>query len=152
MSTVSLLTSGDKLLDTAAARAFRIPRVLDRRPRLLSERHAHLSLLCPYDNANTGAAWANYEAAKESMLRLQSFGINFVPPHNFSCAPGSHLGFAEILRAADDVGMLISLSQPHFGEYDWSAPDADQSNGYAHHAEFYARRGAEPSVGRVLRY
>ena len=35
--------------------------------------------------------------------------------------------------------MLVSLSQPHFGHYDWKAPDADQTNGYARHAEFYVR-------------
>ncbi len=31
--------------------------------------------------------------------------------------------------AADDVGMLVSLSQPHFSHYDWDAADADETNG-----------------------
>ena len=31
---------------------------------------------------------------------------------------------AEILRAADDTGMLVSFSQPHFSHYDWQAPDS----------------------------
>ena len=44
-----------------------------------------------------------------------------------------------MLRAADDVGMLVALSQPHFDQYDWEAPDADRENGYARHAEFYVR-------------
>jgi hypothetical protein len=35
--------------------------------------------------------------------------------------------------------MLVSLSQPHFSHYDWKAPQADQTNGYAQHAEFYVR-------------
>ena len=35
--------------------------------------------------------------------------------------------------------MLFSLSQPHFGHYEWQAPDADRTNGYARHAEFYVR-------------
>ncbi len=57
------------------------------------------------------------------------------------------MSFAEILRAADDVGMLVSLSQPHFGDYDWQAPDADQTNGYARDAEFYVRVAQDhPSV------
>ena len=101
----------------------------------------------PLDNAQVGAAAATYEGAKESMLRLKSFGINFVYTHNYGCEPGSHLSFAEILRAADDVGMLVSFSQPHFGQYDWKAPDADPKNGYAPHAEFYVRvAGSHPSV------
>jgi len=93
----------------------------------------------PLDNAAVGAALANYTAARESLERLKSFGINFVYTHNYDCEPGSHLGFAEILRAADDVGMLVALSQPHFSHYDWPGADADRTNGYAGHAGFYVR-------------
>ena len=35
--------------------------------------------------------------------------------------------------------MLIALAQPHFSNYEWKAPDADNNNGYAKHAEFYVR-------------
>jgi beta-galactosidase len=91
----------------------------------------------PLDNAQVGAAWSTYDAARESMQRLGSFGINFVYTHNYGCEPGSHLSFEEILRAADDVGMLVALSQPHFAHYDWDSADADQTNGYAQHAAFY---------------
>lgn len=101
----------------------------------------------PLDNAQSGAVLANYEAAKESLLRLKSFGINFVFTHNYNCQPGSHISFAEILRAADDTGMLVSFSQPHFRDYEWEAPDADRINGYARHAEFYVRAARNhPSV------
>jgi len=93
----------------------------------------------PLDNAQVGAAWANYDAARESMERLKGFGINFVYTHNYGCEPGSHLSFEEVLRAADDVGMLVAFSQPHFGHYEWDRPDADRANGYARHAAFYAR-------------
>jgi beta-galactosidase len=91
----------------------------------------------PFDNAQVGAALANYEGAMESMKRLKSFGINLVYTHNYGCEPGTHLSFEEILKAADDCGMMISLSQPHFGQYNWTAADADQNNGYALHAKFY---------------
>ena len=43
--------------------------------------------------------------------------------------------------------MLVAFSQPHFGHYDWKAPDADRNNGYARHAEFYVRAAQNhPSV------
>ncbi|MEP6754093.1 MAG: hypothetical protein ABJA67_01225 [Chthonomonadales bacterium] len=101
----------------------------------------------PLDNAQVGAEWASYTGAKESMERLKSFGINFVYTHNYDCEPGSHLSFAEILRAADDTGMLVALSQPHFSNYDWQAPDADKSNGYGGHAAFYTKVAQDhPSV------
>ena len=90
-------------------------------------------------NAIFGTAWATYDAARECMLRLQSFGINTVHTHHFGCEPGSHLAYGEILRAADDVGMLIAFSMPHMGHYQWDAPDAAESNGYARHAEFFVR-------------
>src|SRR5258708_6903361 len=81
------------------------------------------------------------------MKRLQSFGINFVYTRNYGCEPGSHVSFAEILRAADDVGMLGAFSQPHLEHYDWKAADADQANGYARLAEFDVRHAQNhPSV------
>jgi beta-galactosidase len=76
----------------------------------------------PLDNAQVGARTATYEGARETMKRLRSFGINFVYTHNYGCEPGSHVSFAEILRAADDAGMLVALSQPHFAHYDWKRP------------------------------
>jgi hypothetical protein len=102
----------------------------------------------PLEGALLGAAWSTYDTAKEMMLRMRSFGVNLVYSGNFGCEPGAHLSYAEILRAADDVGMLFSLSLPHFDQYDWSASDADRTNGYAAHAEYYLRRvaGDHPSV------
>jgi beta-galactosidase len=92
----------------------------------------------PLDNTAISAATATYGAAKESFKRIGTFGINFVYTHNYGCEPGAHLSFSEILRAADDYGMLVALSMPHFSHYDWDAPDANQSNGYARLAKFYA--------------
>jgi hypothetical protein len=93
----------------------------------------------PFDNAAVGAAWATYAAARESMERLQSFGINYVYLHNYDCDPGSHLGLSEILRAADDTGMLLGVTQPHFSHYQWEGAEAERTNGYARHAEYYVR-------------
>ncbi len=41
----------------------------------------------PLENAQVGAAAANYEAAKETMLRLKSTGVNYVFTRNYSCEP-----------------------------------------------------------------
>jgi len=136
---LTLLESLNKTADTAhpvrfGFREFRI----EGRDFHLNGTRVFLSSV-PLDNTQLGAAWASYAGAKESLLRLKSFGINFVYTHVYSCQPGTHLSFSEALRAADDVGMLISVSQPHFRQYDWKAPDAEQSNGYARHAEFYVR-------------
>ena len=146
-ASVSLLDSEGKLLDTAWPERFGFREFwIDGRDFYLNGARVFLSGV-PLDNAQVSAALACYEGAKESLLRLKRFGINFVYTHNYGCEPGSHLGFAEVLRAADDVGMLVSFSQPHFAHYDWRAPDADQDNGYARHAEFYVRRAQNhPSV------
>ncbi len=68
-----------------------------------------------------GAAWATYDACRETLLRDKSFGVNTVYTHNYGCPPGAHLSFNELLRAADDVGMLVALSQPHCQHYKWKA-------------------------------
>ncbi len=119
---------------------------IDDRDFYLNGSRVHLSAV-PLDNAQVGAALSTYTAARESLERLKGIGINFVYTHNYDCEPGSHLSFTEILRAADDVGMLVALTQPHFSHYDWKAPDADEQNGYARHAAFYAQVAQEhPSV------
>lgn len=136
---LSLLDAHGKVLDISYPERFGFRELwIDGRDFFLNGTRIFLSAV-PLDNAQIGAALANYEAALESMKRLKSFGINFVYTHNYGCEPGSHLSFTEVLKAADDVGMLVSLSQPHFSHYDWQAPDADVSNGYARHAEFYVR-------------
>ncbi len=136
---VSLPGAGSKVLDTFWPQRFGFREFwIEGRDFFLNGTRIFLSAV-PVDNAAIGAALATYEAARESLERLKTLGINFVYTHNYGCEPGSHLGFEEILRAADDTGMLVSFSQPHFSHYDWQAPDADQSNGYARHAEFYVR-------------
>lgn len=146
-ATVSLLDAGGKVLDTAFTVRFGFRELwINGCDFYLNGSRIFLSAV-PLDNAEVSAALATYDAARESMERLKSLGINFVYTHNYGCEPGSHLSFAEILRAADDAGMLVSFSQPHFSHYDWQAPDADLNNGYARHAEFYVRAAQNhPSV------
>lgn len=99
------------------------------------------------ENAMVSAQTASYAGARESLERLRAIGINMVYTHNYGCEPGTHLGFAEVLRAADDVGMLVSFSMPHFSHYDWKAPGADRDNGYARHAAWYVHQAwNHPSV------
>jgi len=136
---VSLLNVTGEVLDVFPAVSFGFRELaIDGRDFKLNGTRVFLSAV-PLDNAQVGAALATYEAAYESLKRLRSFGINMVYTHNYGCQPGTHLSFAEILRAADDLGMLVAFSMPHFSHYDWEAPDADANNGYARHAAFYAR-------------
>jgi beta-galactosidase len=119
---------------------------IDGRDFFLNGTRIHLSAV-PLDNAQVGARTASYEGTRETLKRLKGFGINFVYTHNYGCRPGSHVSFAESLRAADDEGMLVAFSQPHFGHYEWTAADVDRNNGYARHAAFYVRAAQNhPSV------
>lgn len=136
---VSLIDTGGDVLDTGLPVRFGFREFwIDGRDFYLNGTRIFLCAV-PFDNAQVGVAWSTYEQARESMRRLRSFGINAVYTHNYSCTPGAHLSFTEILRAADDEGVLVSFSQPHFGQYEWDAKDADRSNGYADHAAFYVR-------------
>ncbi|MHB9049147.1 MAG: carbohydrate binding domain-containing protein, partial [Pirellulales bacterium] len=146
-ATLSLVDAGGKALDVSHPQTFGFREFwIDGKDFYLNGTRIFLSAL-PLDNAQIGAAWAGYEGTRESLRRLKSIGINFVYTHNYGCEPGTHLGFTEVLKACDDVGMLVSFSQPHFGQYDWQAADADQQNGYARHAAFYVEAaGNHPSV------
>ena len=144
---VTLLDASGQTLDAGWTERFGFREFwIEGRDFFLNGTRVHLSAV-PLDNAQVGAAWATYGAARESLERLKSFGINYVYTHHYSCVPGAHLGFEEILRAADDVGMLVGLTQPHFSDYDWAGPGAEATNGYAGHARFYVQAaGNHPSV------
>ncbi len=144
---VSLLDPQGEVLDTALPAHFGFREFwIEGRDFYLNGTRIFLSSV-PLDNALISAAKANYGAVAESLRRLKGFGVNFTYTHNYGCEPGSHLSWEESLKAADDVGMLIAFSQPHFGQYEWDAPDADAANGYARHAEFYVRMAQNhPSV------
>ena len=143
----SFLDASGKVLDTMWDVRFGYREFwIDGRDFYLNGTRIFLSAL-PIGNAQISVAEATYSAARETMLRLKRIGINLVYTHNYGCEPGTHLSFEEILRAADDVGMLVSFSQPHFSQYDWKAPDADTNNGYACDAAFYVRAAQNhPSV------
>jgi hypothetical protein len=136
---VSLYSDGQKPLDTVLPVRFGFREFwIDGRDFYLNGTRIYLSAI-PIDNAQGSPLLASYEAARATLQRYKRFGINFVYTHNYGCEPGSHLSFHDLLRAADDEGVLVSFSQPHFSHYDWTAPDADQNNGYAQHAAFYVR-------------
>jgi beta-galactosidase len=144
---LSVLDKNGRVLDTGWPVRFGFREFwIEGRDFYLNGKRIFLSAV-PLDNAQVSAALATYGAARESLERLKGFGINFVYTHNYDCEPGSHLGFEEILRAADDEGMLVAFSQPHFSHYDWKGTNADQTNGYALHAEYYVRAAQNhPSV------
>jgi beta-galactosidase/beta-glucuronidase len=136
---VTLLDAGAKQLDVAAPQRFGFRELwINGRDFYLNGTRIYLSAL-PIDNAQGTPLTAGYHASRATMQYFKSFGINFIYTHNYSCEPGTHLAFEDLLRAADDEGMLVSFSQPHFSAYDWTAPDADRTNGYAQHAAFYVR-------------
>jgi hypothetical protein len=142
---VSLLDASGKVLDTALPVRFGFREFwIEGRDFYLNGTRIHLSSV-PLNNGRGGTTMASYEATRATLQRFKSFGINFVytegtePEGCLGCQPGAHRSFREVLAAADDEGMLLSFTQPHFGHYDWAAPDADTTNGYAQHAEFYVR-------------
>jgi beta-galactosidase len=145
--TVTLTDSAGRELDTSLPVRFGFRELwIDGRDFYLNGTRIYLSAT-PLNNAQTSVATAAYEATREALRNFKSIGVNFVYTHNYGCEPGTHFGFENVLRAADDEGMLVAFSQPHFGQYDWTAPDADASNGYAQHAAFYVRvAGNHPSV------
>jgi hypothetical protein len=144
---VSLNDAAGKVLDVFTPERFGFREFwIDGRDFYLNGTRIYLSSI-QFVSAQMGAAWATYDAVCEALKRLKSFGVNYIYMGNYGCDPGTHLSFAEMLRAADDMGMLVGLSQPHFSAYDWRSPDAEQKNGYARHAAFYVGvAGNHPSV------
>jgi beta-galactosidase len=135
-TTVTLADASGTELDTTLPVPFGFREFwIDGRDFYLNGTRLHLSAT-PLDNAQS-VATAGYEATRATLRHFKTIGVNFVYTHNYGCEPGTHFSFEEVLRAADDEGVLVAFSQPHFGQYDWTAADA--RNGYAQHAAFYVR-------------
>jgi len=139
--TLSLLAADGKVLDQALAERFGF------REFWIKGRDFYLNGTRIFLSFTRGQPGWGYEETRQELERERAVGINFVAAGGFGCLPGDHLSFKDVLRATDDFGMLLALTQPHFSQYDWTTPDADQTNGYAQHAEFYTRvAGNHPSV------
>ena len=139
--TVSLLDPDGKLLDEA------LPDRFGFREFWIEGRFFYLNGSRVFLSFRRGGPRGDYERARQQMRDLKTVGINFVACGGFGAAPGDHTGFEEVLRAADDEGTLVALTQPHYRQYDWHSPDAEETNGYAGHARFYTRvAGNHPSV------
>jgi len=136
---MELLNEGEKVLDELqpVRFGFREIRVEGRDFYLNGTRFYCFAL--PLDNGQMSPLGASYAGARQAMERLKKIGVNMMYTHNYNCEPGAHISFEEIMRAADDVGMLISMSQPHARGYQWRGNDSEKTNGYAEHAEFYVR-------------
>lgn len=147
LNAVVVLRSDTKVVDESLPHRFGFREFTIRgKDFYLNQSRIYLHVI-PVDNAQVGAAWASYEGARETLERMKAAGINFVYTHNYSSEPGAHLSFEPLFRAADDVGMLIALAQPHFSNYDWKAVEADRTNGYLRHAAAYVDyAGSHPSV------
>ncbi len=139
--TVSLLDASGNLLDEA------LPERFGFREFWIEGRFLYLNGSRVFLSFSRGGVRGDYERARERMQGLRDVGINFIACGGFGAAPGDHMSFEDVLRAADDEGTLVALTQPHYRQYDWGSPDAEETNGYAGHARFYARvAGNHPSV------
>ena len=78
---------------------------------------------------------------------MKGLGINFVYTHNYGCEPGTHLGFAEMLQAADDMGMLVRSLAAAFRPVRLAGARCRGENGYARARGVLRPRGRKPSVG-----
>ncbi|MCK4282908.1 MAG: hypothetical protein KAX44_01220, partial [Candidatus Brocadiae bacterium] len=129
--TLSLLDGDGRLLDEALPERFGFREFwIDGRDFYLNGTRVFLSF-------TRGQPGWDYEGTRERLEERKAIGINFVAAGGFGCEPGAHVSFEGVLRATDDMGVLVALTQPHIGHYDWDAPDSDETNGYAQHAEFY---------------
>ncbi|MCL2648012.1 MAG: hypothetical protein FWD61_13545 [Phycisphaerales bacterium] len=143
--TLTLQTGGNKAMDVAypVRFGFREMWIDGRDFRLNGSRIFCFAV--PLDSAQVSPAAASYDGAMETFKRLKAIGVNLVYTHNYSCEPGSHLSFAEILRAADDIGMLVAFTLPHVNSYDWKKKETEAD--FTRHTQYYVRQAQNhPSV------
>ena len=135
------LPAGERRADPRcrAARAVWVPRVLDQGAGLLSQRQPHLPLRPTIGQCPGRGGGSELRGSEGNHVAAEIGGRQLCLHAQLQLRTWDAPQLAEILQAADDVGMLVGLSQPHFSLYNWKSEDAERTNGYAPLAEFYVR-------------
>jgi hypothetical protein len=94
----------------------------------LNGKRIHLRALFVTSAANADAG--SFEGARNTFRRMKRYGFNFCIMHNYSFGPGEVSYFLDMIRAADEEGMLLSFSLPHVKDYGWSLEDAARLASY----------------------
>ena len=86
---LSLLDAAGKVLDTTSPARFGFREFwIDGRDFYLNGTPDLPLAPCRWTTRRSALRCATYDAARESLERLKSFGINFVYTHNYGCEPG----------------------------------------------------------------
>lgn len=137
---VTLLDLAGEPLDRAEPARFGFRDVrLQGREILLNGIPIHLRALHNV-TSNSLADRACREAARETFRRMRGYGFNFLIQGNYDTAPGE-VGYLDgLLDAADETGMLVSISLPHAKDFGWRLDDPAQAARYQALCEAIIRR------------
>jgi len=139
-ATVTLLDEAGAVLDRAEPVRFGFREVrIEGRDILLNGTPIHLRALHNV-TSNSAADRACHEGARRTLLRMRQYGFNFLIEGNYDTAPGEVSYLDGLLDAADETGMLVSITLPHVKDFNWKLDDAIQAARYRSLCEWIIRR------------
>ncbi|KPK65870.1 MAG: hypothetical protein AMK73_01720 [Planctomycetes bacterium SM23_32] len=98
--------------------------------------HLRAVVLGSADSADTGSL----EGATNTFARMRKHGFNFFIMGNYHFRTGGVNYFADLLRAADEEGMLLSFSMPHVSDFGWNLEPEHRRESYERIAGWIVRQ------------
>jgi len=137
---VTLLDGDGRVLDESLPirfgfREFRI----DGRDFLLNGKRIHLRCLHTR-NINRPADQAWLPACRNTCRRMKEYGFNFLITANYHFQPGTVSYLDGLYEAADETGVLASVSLPHFRDFAGKLDRPEQARRYRRMTEWIIRR------------
>jgi hypothetical protein len=105
--------------------------------------HLRAVALSSAGNADTGSV----DGARNTFARTRRWGFNFFIMNNYHFRTGGVNYFGDLLRAADEEGMLLSVSMPHVSDFGWNLEPEHRRESYERIAGWIVRQARHhPSV------
>jgi len=126
---LSLVDEGGKVLDEALPVRFGFRDfVIKGRDFYLNGKRIHLRALTL--SSATSADTGSLEGARNTFRRMKAYGFNFCIMNNYHFRAGAVNYFMDMIRAADEEGMLMSFSLPHMSDFRYSLQNPQMAASY----------------------
>ncbi|MDR1282061.1 MAG: hypothetical protein LBK99_14765 [Opitutaceae bacterium] len=124
-------------------REFRI----EGRDLLLNGRRVTLRSFQVRNNMHPSSSMAGMAVCRDTIANIKDTGGNFATTHNYDLDPGQTGYGGNLYTAADELGLMLSLTLPHAGSYKWELNQPEIRARYARLSRWLLEQhGNHPSI------
>jgi len=99
------------------------------------------------NNMHPSSYMAGMDVCRDTISNIKELGGNFATLHNYQVEPGQTGHAGNLFRAADEMGLMLSLTLPHARSYGWELDKPEVRASYARLSRWLIEQyGNHPSI------